>query len=119
MSPDNEPNLQGDIQRYLNGSIALYQLEDSLVDALLAADTQERELAGAVHVAIAGLANGLLTEVMLRQELENAIRPFLCYRKHQVPLVERAMKMIANGGSAFARSLAIMRPVGESLVPKL
>jgi hypothetical protein len=95
MPSDNETNLQRDIQRYLDGTIALHQLEDSLVDELLVADAGNVGFAGAVHIAIAGLANGHLTEEVFQRELANAIRPLSQTAQNEASIVFHLRDMFA------------------------
>lgn len=75
MSPESKFDLKTDIQRFLDGEIAIHQLEDLLVEPLWTGG-DESDLAGSVHIAIAEFAEASLTEAALRRRLAEAIRPF-------------------------------------------
>jgi hypothetical protein len=72
--------IEASVDRYLAGKIALYQLEDSLAEALWDADPAQNpqlaKLVAAVHLAIEDFAKGALLLQRFHDRLRAIVRPW-------------------------------------------
>jgi hypothetical protein len=80
MASTIELEIQKHLLQYLDRQIPLHEFEDWFVHVLWSIDryhdVELKQLAGTIHNRIGEFSRGDRTEASLRQELENAIRPF-------------------------------------------